>query len=84
VAKRKKSSKVQKRGKLPRGKSAKRGKPRRLSSAAKAKRTGARAKPKPTPVKKTAQKEAVAPAVETLVDTTEIREEGEPKPPSLI
>jgi hypothetical protein len=28
--------------------------------------------------------EAIAPAIETLVDTTEIREESEPKPPSLI
>jgi hypothetical protein len=79
MAKRKKGSKVQKRRKLPRGKSAKRGK---LTKAAK--RTVAKAKPKPRPSKKAVQKEAVAPAVETLVDTTEIPEEGEPKPPSLI
>ena len=84
MAMRKKGSKVQKRGKLPRGKSAKRGKPPRVSRAAKAKRTVARAKPKRTPVKEVVGKEAVAPAVETLVDTTEIPEESEPKRPSLI
>ena len=84
MAKRKKASKVQKRGKLPRGNSAKRGKARRVSRAAKAKRAPSSAKPKHAPVKKAAQKEPVAPAVETLVDTTEIREESEPKPPSLI
>jgi 6-phosphogluconolactonase (cycloisomerase 2 family) len=49
-----------------------------------AKRTVAKAKPKRTPVKEVVRKEAVAPVVETLVDTTEIREESEPKPPSLI
>ena len=48
----------------------------------KSKRVVTKAKSKPA--KKAAQKEAVVPAVETLVDTTEIREESEPKPPSLI
>ena len=69
-AKRKKASKVQKRAKLRRGNSAKRGKARRASRAAKAtKRTVARAKPKPAPVKKAARKvkQPVAPVVETVV-----------------
>ena len=78
MAKRKKRAKVQKRGKLRSGHSAKRGETRKT---AKAKRV-AKAKPKRAPAKKA--KEVVAPAVETLVDTTEIPEEGEPKPPSLI
>jgi hypothetical protein len=82
MAKRKKQSKPQKRAKLRRGNSAKRGKPRKVAKAAK--RTVARAKPKRALVKKAAQKETVPAAVETLVDTTEIREESEPKPPSLI
>jgi hypothetical protein len=82
IAKRKKASKVQKRAKLRRGKSAKRGTPRKVAKTAK--RTVAKVKPKRAPVKKAAQKETAAPAVETLVDTSEIREEGEPKPPSLI
>ena len=82
MAKRKKKSKVQKRGKLPRGKSAKRGKPRKVARAAK--RTVAKAKPKGTPAKKTAHNETAAPALETLVDTSEIREENEPGSPSLI
>ena len=82
MAKRKKHSKVQRRAKLRRGNSAKRGKPRKVARAAK--RTVAKAKPKPALAKKAAQKEAVAPAVETLVDTSEIGEESEPKPPSLI
>jgi hypothetical protein len=80
MAKRKKGSKVQSRAKLRRRNPAKRGKARKVAQA----KTVAKPKPKRTPVKKAAQKEAVAPAVETLVDTTEIREEGEPKPPSLI
>jgi hypothetical protein len=78
MAKRKKQSKVQRRAKLRRGNSAKRGKPRKVARAAK--RTVAKAKPKRTPVKEVVRKETVAPAVETLVDTTEIREESEPKP----
>jgi hypothetical protein len=82
MAKRKRQSKLQRRAKLRRGNSAKRGKPRKVARAAK--RTVAKAKPKRTPVKEVVRKEAVAPAVETLVDTTEIREESEPKPPSLI
>jgi hypothetical protein len=79
MAKRKKQSKAQKR-KAATG----RGKARKVSKAAKAtKRT---AKPKPAPVKKVARKvkPPVVPVVETLVDTTEIPEESEPKPPSLI
>ena len=61
MAKRKKGSKVQKRGKLRRGNSAKRGK------AAQAK-TVAKAKPKPALVKKAARKvkQPVAPVVETV------------------
>jgi hypothetical protein len=62
MAKRKKVSKV-----LRRGTSAKRGKARRVSKAAKApKRTAARAKPKPAPAKKAARKQPVAPAIETV------------------
>ena len=80
MAKRKKGSKVQKRGKLRKGNSAKRGKVRKAAQA----RTVAKAKPKRAPVQEAVRKVAVAPAVETLVDTTEIREESEPKPPSLI
>ena len=70
MAKRKKASKVQKRGKLPRGNSAKRGKAPKAAKAAKAtKRTVARAKPKPAPVKKAARKvkQPVTPVVETIV-----------------
>ena len=78
MAKRKKGAKVQKRGKH----SAKRGKARKVAKTAK--RAVAKATPKRTPVKKATQKEVVAPAVETLVDTTEIREDSELKPPSLI
>ena len=67
MAKRRKKSKVQKRGKLPRGNSAKRGKARKVAKAAK--RTLARAKPKRTPVKKAARrmKQPVDPVVETVV-----------------
>jgi hypothetical protein len=66
MAKRKKGSKVQKRAKLRRGNSAKRGKARRVSRAAK--RTVAKAKPKPAPVKKVARKvkQPIAPAVEAV------------------
>ncbi len=69
MAKRKKASKVLKR-KLRRGNSAKRGKPRRMSKAAKAaKRMAGGAKPKPGPVKKAARKrrvQSVAPAIEAI------------------
>jgi hypothetical protein len=65
MAKRKKGAKVQKRGKLRRGNSAKRGKPRKVAKAA-----AARAKPKPAAAKKAARvrqtKQPVAPAVETV------------------
>jgi hypothetical protein len=66
MAKRKKASKVQKRAKLRRGKSAKRGKARKVAKAAK--RTVAKAKPKPGPVKKAARKvkQPVTPVVETV------------------
>ena len=66
MAKRKKASKVQKRAKLRRGNSAKRGKARRVSRAAK--RTVARAKPKHAAVKKAARKakQPVTPVVETV------------------
>ena len=66
MAKRKKRSKVQKRAKLRRGNSAKRGKSRKVAKTAK--RTVAKAKPKPAPVKKATRKvkQPVAPAVETV------------------
>jgi len=67
----KKRAKVQKPGKLPRGKLATRAKARRVSKAAKAtKRTVAKAKPKSAPVKKAAPKmvrRMKEPAVETVV-----------------
>jgi hypothetical protein len=69
MAKRKKASKVQKRAKLRRGNSAKRGKARKAAKAAQAtKRTVAKAKPKPAPVKKAARKvkQPVAAIVETV------------------
>jgi hypothetical protein len=69
MAKRKKASKVQKRAKLRSGNSAKRVKARKASGVAKAtKRTVAKAKPKPAPVKKAARKvkQSVAPVVETV------------------
>jgi hypothetical protein len=64
MAKRKKASKVQKRGKLPRGKSATRSKARKAAQA----KTAARAKPKPALVKKAVRKvkRPVAPVVETV------------------
>jgi hypothetical protein len=66
MAKRKKGSKVQSRAKLRRANSARRGKARKVAKAAK--RTAARAKPKPAPVKKAARKvkQPVAPVVETV------------------
>ena len=65
MAKRKKGSKVQSRAKLRRANSAKRSKTRKVAKTAK--RTVAKAKPKPAPVKKAARqiKQPVAPAVET-------------------
>ena len=68
VAKRNKASKVQKRGKLPRGTSAKL---RKARKAAPAKRTVAKAKPKLAPVKKAVRrmKQPVAPAVKTVAET---------------
>jgi hypothetical protein len=64
MAKRKKGSKVQKRGKLPKGKSATRGKARKAVQA----KTVAKAKPKHAPAKKAARKvnRPVAPVVETV------------------
>jgi hypothetical protein len=64
MAKRKKqSSKLPKRGKLRRGNSAKRGKPRKIAKSA-----TKRAKPKRAPAKKVARKGRlpVGPAVETV------------------
>ncbi len=68
MAKRKKRAKVQKRGKLPGGKLATRGKARKSARAKAAKRTVAKAKPKRAPVKKAARriKRPVAPVVETV------------------
>jgi hypothetical protein len=84
MAERKKGSKVQKRGKLRRGNSAKRGKARKVAKTAK--RTAARAKPKPAPVKNAARKvkqpDAVVEVIErpapgviavTEVEETEVR-----------
>jgi hypothetical protein len=67
MAKRKKGSKAQKRGKLPRRKSATRGKSPRVSKAA-PKPTVAKAKPKRASVKKAARKvkQPVTPVVETV------------------
>jgi hypothetical protein len=70
MAKRKKTSKVQKRAKLRR--SAKRGKARKEAKSARGKptkRTVAKAKPKPAPVKKAARKvkRPVTPVVETVI-----------------
>jgi hypothetical protein len=61
MAKRKKASKVQKRGKLPKGKSARRSKARKAAPAK-------AAKPKHVPAKKAARKvkQPVAPVVETV------------------
>jgi hypothetical protein len=82
MAKRKKQSKVQKRAKLRRGNSAKRGKPRKVAKSAAAKR----AKPKRAPVKKaTRVRQPVAPVVETVAaevieqpapGVTEVEEKG--------
>jgi len=66
MAKRKKGSKVQSRAKLRRANSAKRSKTRKVAKTAK--RTVAKAKPKPAPVKKAARKvkQPIAPVVETV------------------
>ncbi len=63
MARRKKQSKAQKRGKLPKRNAPKRGKARKA-----AKRTVTRAKPKRSPVKKAARKvkQPVAPIIETV------------------
>jgi hypothetical protein len=68
MAKRKKGSKVQSRAKLRRGNAAKRGKARKAARAKPTKRTVAKAKPKPAPVKKAARKvkQPVVAAVETV------------------
>jgi hypothetical protein len=69
MAKRKKPSKVQKRGKLPKGNAAK---------LRKAHKTVAKAKPKRAPVKKAARrmKQPVTPAVETVA--VEVIEQPDP------
>jgi hypothetical protein len=76
MAKRRKGSKVQSRTKLRRAKPAKRGKARKVAKAAK--RTAARAKPKPAPVKKATRKvkQPIAPVVETVA--TEVIEQPAP------
>ncbi len=68
MAKPKKGSKVQKRGKLPRRKSATPGKARKSVRAKAAKRAVAKAKPKRAPMKKAARRirPPVAPVVETV------------------
>ena len=72
MAKRKKQSKVQKRGKLPRGKSARRAKARKDSQA----KTVAKAKP--APVKKAARK--VKPPVTPVVETVAVEVIEQPAP----
>jgi hypothetical protein len=66
MAKGKKGSKLQSRAKLRKANSAKRSKARKVAKTAK--RTVAKAKPKPAPVKKAARriKQPIAPAVETV------------------
>jgi len=66
MAKRKKGSKVQSRAKLRRANSAKRSKTRKVAKTAK--RTVAKAKPKPAPVKNAARKvkQPIAPVVEMV------------------
>jgi len=79
MAKRKKGSKIQ-RAKLRKA-NAKRSKARRASKAAKTtKRTAARAKPKPAPLKKAARKviPPVAPVVETGTAPVEMIEQPAP------
>ena len=72
MAKRKKQSKVQKRGKLPKGKTASRGKARKVAKAAKQTVGKAKPKPKRASVTKAARKQPVAPVVETVaVETIE-------------
>ena len=68
MAKRKKKSEVQKRGKLRRGKSATRGKARKSPRAKAAKQTVAKAKPKRGPVRNAARRieQPVVTAVETV------------------
>jgi hypothetical protein len=68
MAKRKKGSKVQKRGKLPRGKSATRGKARNVARGKATKRTVASAKPKRAAARKKVQRmKQPTPVVETSV-----------------
>ena len=79
-----KKPKVQKRGKLPRGKSATRGTARRESKAARGKatkRTVARAKPKHAPVKKAARK--VKPPVTRVVETVAVEVIEQPAPGAI-
>ena len=66
MAKRKKASKAQQRGKLWRGNSAKRGKARKVAKTAK--RAITKAKSKPAPVKKAAREveQPAAPVIETV------------------
>jgi hypothetical protein len=66
MAKRKKQSKVQKRGKLPKGKTASRGKAREVAKAAKQTVGKAKPKPKRASVTKAARKQPVAPVVKTV------------------
>jgi hypothetical protein len=79
VAKRKKASKVQKRGKLPKGTSAKLRKARKVAPA---KRTVAKAKPKHAPVKKAARrmKQPVIPTIETVAETLAVEVIEQPAP----
>ena len=74
MAKRKKRSKAQKRGKLPRGKSATLGKARKAAQA----KTAAKAKPKRAPAKKAARK--AKPPVAPIVETTAVEMVEQPAP----
>jgi len=80
MAKRKKPAKVQKRGKLPRGKSATRGKAGRSKAARSQakKRTAAQPKPERAPAKKAARrvKRPIPPAAERIG----VDEIGQPAP----
>jgi hypothetical protein len=73
MAKHKKRSKVQKRGKLPRRKA------RRVSKAA-TKRTVARAKPKHAAVKKIARKERMKQPIAPVVETVAVEVIEQPAP----
>ena len=79
MAKRKKGSKVQSRAKLRRANSAKRSKTRKVAKTAK--RTVAKAKPKPAPVRKVARQ--VKPPVASVVETVAAEVIEQPAPGAI-